>query len=80
MNINHDEELAGMDLADDVLAAIERDYGRTIYRIPKFKPHPREKHCFNISVIFTDFRLLEGKIRVRNLDGMTTIEVHGIYY
>lgn len=75
MNYNNfDDE----DIADEVLRAIEKDYGRSIARIPYFE---RVGFCtFEIKVVFTDFKILEAKIKiVPFMDDMATVRVEGIY-
>jgi hypothetical protein len=67
------------DIADHIIGAIEKDYGRTIARIPYFE---RTSHnTFEIKVVFADFRLLEAEIIVSPyyVDGLSTIRVEGIY-
>lgn len=72
------EELEGYDFADDLLRSIEKDYGRTIVKIPKFR-RTDETH-FSISIIFSDFRLLEAEIKIIEVYGMPAIKLEGIYY
>lgn len=75
----HDfEELNGADFADDLIKAIEKDYGRTIMKIPKFRRIGYT--TFLISVIFSDYRLLEGEIEVFELYGMPAIKLEGTYF
>ena len=74
-----------LDIADEVLRNIELEYGRSIARIPYFERSEMEHNCFDIKVIFTDFKLLEGQIRVIPMwDNMfdigATIRVSGTYY
>jgi len=75
MNLDFDD----VEIADEIIRAIERDYGRGIARIPMFE---RIDHCtFEIKVIFADFKLLEAEIQVIPFfDGMATVKVEGIYY
>jgi hypothetical protein len=68
-----------VEIADEVLRKIEKDYGRTIARIPFFE-RAKEPNTFDIKVVFSDFRLLEAKIRVIPLFDLATIQVEGIYY
>jgi hypothetical protein len=67
------------DLADQILEAIEKDYGRGIARIPFFER--TGAHTFELKVIFADFKLLEATIMVvpYYIDGLSTIRVEGIY-
>lgn len=72
-----------LDIADEVLRNIEMEYGRSIARIPYFERSDMEHNCFDIKVIFTDFKLLEGQIRVVPLpfyDMGATIRISGTYY
>jgi hypothetical protein len=72
-----------LDIADEVLRNIEMEYGRSIARIPYFQKSDVEHNCFDIKVIFTDFKLLEGQIRVVPLpfyDMGASIRVSGTYY
>jgi hypothetical protein len=68
-----------IEIADEMIRAIEKDYGRMIARIPFFE---RTGRCsFDMKVIFTDFRLLEATIVVSPFfDELAQIQVHGIYY
>lgn len=71
-------EMQGIDFADQMLDAIQKDYGRTIMRIPKFKQV--SKYGFKISIIFTDYRLLEANIRVIDMFDMPSITIEGNYF
>lgn len=76
-NIDFENE----DFADVMFRSLEKDYGRSIARIAKFERISRFR--FLISVIFSDFRLMEGEIRVVEADygyGIPQIEIHGVYY
>lgn len=76
--MNLDLDFEGMDFADEMLRQIEKDYGRSIMRIPKFKR--TEKFCFNITIIFTDYKIFEGEIKVIDVFEMPAIQIHGNYY
>jgi hypothetical protein len=78
MTFDNLEDLEGVDFADQMLDAIQKDYGRKIMRIPKFKQV--SKLGFKITIIFTDYRLLEANIKVVNLLDMPSITIEGIYY
>ncbi len=68
------------DVAEEIMRSIEKDYGRSIQRIPFFE-RGAEPNTFDIKVIFTDFRLLEAKIIVvPYLDYYPQIQVHGTYF
>jgi hypothetical protein len=75
MFLDFDEE----DIADHIIGAIEKDYGRMIARIPYFER--TGETTFELKVIFSDFKLLEAEIQVvpYYIDGLSTIKVEGIY-
>jgi hypothetical protein len=68
------------DIADQVIRAIEKDYGRGIARIPYCER--TSFNTFEIKVVFADFTLLEAEIIISAhfMDGYSTIRVDGIYY
>jgi hypothetical protein len=74
-------DLENQDLAEEMMRHIEKDYGRSIARIAFFKK-AIEPYTFDIKIIFTDFRLLEAKIKVvpYSYFEVPAIEIHGIYY
>lgn len=74
----YEEEINGADFADDLLRAIEKDYGRSIAKIPKFERIGKRE--FLISIIFTDFRLLEAEIKVHEIYGLPAVKIEGKYY
>jgi hypothetical protein len=78
MNPYDFDELRGIDFADDMLRAIEKDYGRSIVKIPKFER--TNTNTFLISIIFTDYRLLEAEIKIVEWFDMPTLKVDGVYY
>ena len=67
-----------LDMADELLRQIENDYGRGIARIPYFE-RADEPYTFDIKIIFTDFRLMEGKIIIIPFFDMAKVMVEGIY-
>jgi hypothetical protein len=75
MNLDFEND----EIADELIRAIEKDYGRGIARIPYFE---RVDFCtFEIKIIFTDFKLLEGIVQVVPFHGFgATVKVDGIYY
>jgi hypothetical protein len=81
---NHfDIDLENADFADMMIQAIERDYGRSIARIPYFEKSGQFE--FELKVVFTDFRLLEATISILpdyvNLSlESSTIQIEGTYY
>ena len=68
------------DIADTVIRNIEKEYGRSIARIPYFERSDEEPYSFDVKIIFTDFKLLEGKIQVVPFLDMATVRVLGTYY
>jgi hypothetical protein len=70
-------DFESMDLADEVLDRIEKSYGRSIQRIAKFNPGT-VRSSFNITVVFSDFRLFEGQILIREESGEVVIFVEGL--
>lgn len=69
------------DLADAIVNAIEKDYGRSIERIPRFERYPNENK-FHITIIFTDFTLFDAEILIVGDPGtgLAHIEIHGAYW
>lgn len=78
MNHYEYEQLKGIDFADDMLRAIENDYGRSIMKIPKFRRIHTDS--FLITIIFSDYTLLEAEVRVVDLYGLPAIKVEGKYF
>ena len=68
----------GMDMADEMIAAIEKDYGRSIQRILIFKKTGR--HTFDIVCIFSDYKMLQAEIKVVQMYDLPSVIVEGIYY
>jgi hypothetical protein len=66
-----------VDFADEMIDAIEKEYGTQIERIAKFEEHIG---FFRISIIFQDYRLLEAKIKVIDFCGMPSIQISGYYF
>jgi hypothetical protein len=75
-------DLENSDFADIMIKAIEKDYGRSIARIPYFERAGR--HTFEMKVVFTDFRLLEATISIipdlhfQMIAG--NVQIDGTYY
>ena len=68
-----------LDIADEVIRNIEREYGRTIARIPYFEEN--RPYQYDFKIIFSDFKLLEGKMQISiNHYDMPTVRVSGTYY
>lgn len=78
MKYFNDIDFEGIDIADQIIEALEKDYGRSVHRIPKFKQTGR--YTFEISCIFTDYRRLEADIKMDQVYDLPTITIHGIYY
>lgn len=77
--MHHHIDLEHQDFADEMFRAIEKDYGRSIARIPKFERI--SKFNFLISIIFMDFRLMEAEIIVTEAGyGVPHVEIHGEYF
>ena len=52
------------DFFDVMIKEVEKEYGRSVARIAKLKRHNFD--CFNVSIIFSDFCLLEAEVQVIN--------------
>lgn len=74
-------DLENSDFADEMIRHIENDYGRSIARIADFEK-AKEPHTFDIKIVFTDFRLLEAKIKVLPISffEQPSIQIIGTYY
>lgn len=71
-------DMDNSDVTDEIIRAIEKDYGRSVARIPYF--HRSFDQSFDIKIVFTDFGLLEANIKVTLSEGIPTIEIQGVYY
>jgi hypothetical protein len=71
-------DLENVDFADEMIRAIEKDYGRTIVRIPKF--NKRSATSFDITIVFTDFRILEAVISIEEINYLPTLVIQGCYF
>jgi hypothetical protein len=75
-------DLENSDFADIMIDAIEKDYGRSIARIPYFERAGRNQ--FEMKIVFTDFRLLEATISVlpdyENIIESAHVQIDGTYY
>lgn len=65
-------------IADKVIRAIEKDYGRSIVKIPKFER--KTPHVFTLTIVFSDFTILEAEIKIVNTGFDPTIIIQGSYY
>jgi len=52
------------DFFDVMIAELEKEYGRSVARIAKLERINFD--AFNVSIIFSDFRLLEAEVNVKN--------------
>lgn len=66
-----------VDFAEEMIDAIEKEYGQPIERIAKFAEYDG---FFKISIIFVDYRLLEAKIKVCHIFDSPSIQIQGYYY
>lgn len=79
MKRNFDEiDFSGVDMADQMIEAIEKDYGRSVQRIPIFKK--TGKDSFDIVCIFSDFKMLKAEIKIVLIYDLPSIVVEGAYY
>ena len=78
---NFDTDKVSFDI-EEMVRAIENEYGRSIARIAKFKRVDLFKYKF--SAIFTDFRLLEAEVETMpnfvDEGLMIQVEIRGDYY
>lgn len=66
------------DFVETMIAALEDDYQCEVQRVARLKQISR---CdFSVSLIFTDYRLLEAEIKVVTKYGMPALEINGTYY
>jgi len=66
---------------DVMIAEIEKEYGRSVARIAKLERINFD--AFNVSIIFSDFRLLEAEVNVRNYslyDFEPIVTIRGEYH
>lgn len=66
------------DLVDTIIAALEDDYQCNVHRVAKM--NQVSKYRFSVSIIFTDYRLLEADINIVTKYGLPALEICGIYY
>ena len=65
------------DLIEEILNAIETNYGTPIERIVKCDEFD---NYFNFTIVFTDYTLLDAKVHVRSMFNMPSINIEGTYY
>lgn len=66
------------DFVDEMIAALEEDYQCEVERVARMKQI--SKYVFAVSVIFTDYRLLDAEIQITERYGLPCIEIRGVYY
>jgi hypothetical protein len=78
-NVHH-MDLLNDDFLDVLVRALENDYGRSIHRFAKVKQTGR--YSWKMSIIFTDFCLMEGEILIVTPypGAEPQVEIHGVYY
>ena len=63
-----------------LIRAIEKEYGKSIIRIPYLEPSEEFMDTFELRAIFSDFGLLEGQVYVESSEDHVTVRVEGTYY
>jgi hypothetical protein len=69
------------EFVDVMIAELEKEYGRSVARIAKLER--TSYYSFDISVIFSDFRLLEAEVNVSSLSPFPfepIVTIRGMYY
>ena len=67
------------EIVDELIKGIEAEYGKSVVRIAYLEATDNP-YIFDIKVIFTDFRLLDGQIVIQPIDDIVTVRIQGIYY
>ena len=80
MNTILDFDFENKEVVMQLITAIEKEYGKSVVRIPYLEPSEDFIGVFEIRAIFTDFRLLEGYIYVESEVDHVTVRVEGTYY
>lgn len=62
---------------DEILTAIETEYGEQVERIAKVK---EINGVFHMTIIFVDYCILEAKIQTCEFCDMPSIRIQGKYY
>lgn len=65
----------GLDFATEILGKIEEECNGSIKRIPIFDR--KNNHSFDITIIFSDYRMYQGVISVEMFYGMPSVRVTG---
>lgn len=76
--LNYYEDYKEIDFVDELLKAIENDCEREIMRIVKLDEI--KKDSFSITVIFTDYILLEAYIKISKMEDSLVFQVNGNCY
>ena len=63
---------------DVLIDELEKEYGRSVARIAKIER--LDSYSFQITVIFSDFRLLEADVSVTNFLYEPVVQIRGEYY
>lgn len=66
------------DFVEEMIAALEQDYQCSVQRVARMERI--SQFTFTVSIIFTDYRLLEAEIKVVTRYGLPALEIHGVYY
>jgi hypothetical protein len=66
------------DFFDVMMNELEKEYGRSVARLAKIQR--TSTYSFDISVIFSDFRLLEAEVNVTNFSYEPIVEIRGEYF
>ena len=75
-----DFDFENQEIVMQLVQAIEKEYGKSIVRIPYLEPSEDLIGVFEIRAIFSDFGLLEGHIFVESEHDHVTVRVEGTYY
>jgi hypothetical protein len=74
---NYEESERG-DLAHQLIVEIQKHYGKQVERTVKFEP-TSDRYTFDVLLVFTDYRILEGQIRIEpRIEGLN-IRIDGVY-
>lgn len=65
------------DIVDEILEAIESEYGMRIERLVKLDDF---EDGFKMTIIFADYRLLEAKVKVKTSYQTPSVVIQGTYY
>jgi hypothetical protein len=74
-------DLDNTDFFDVMINELEKEYGRTVARIAKLER--TSPYSFEVTVVFSDFRLLEAEVNVSNISPYTLeplVTIRGEYY